>query len=172
MNFLDARDEFVSGIMQNYDEKKFVSISQANLDLDSEEEKKEIEEKTAENKDMLTAMKDALADKVKEVRISSRLIDDPVCIVADEGVSLDMERYMANDPMNKDRAITATKILEINPNHPIFNKLREVSTSSPDKLKEYTDVLYDQALLIEGLPIKNPVEFAKKITNLIVDAKN
>jgi len=170
--FLDQRDEFVSGIMQSYDEKKFISISQANLDLDSEEEKKEIEEKTAENKDMLTAMKDALADKVKEVRISSRLIDDPVCIVADEGVSLDMERYMANDPMNKDRAITATKILEINPNHPIFNKLREVSTSSPDKLKEYTDVLYDQALLIEGLPIKNPVEFAKKITNLIVDAKN
>ncbi len=169
--FLDQRDEFVTGILQNYAEKNFVSISQANLDLDSEEEKKEIEEKTEQNKDLLTAMKDALDGKVKEVRISSRLVDDPVCIVADEGVSLDMERFLANDPMNKDRAVTATKILEINPNHPIFTKLQEVSKTSSDKLKEYTDVLYDQALLIEGLPIKNPVEFAKKIANLIVDAK-
>jgi molecular chaperone HtpG len=167
--FLDERDEFVSSIMQKYADHPFQSINKGDLDLDSEEEKKEKEKKTEENKDMLTALKDALGDKVKEVRISSRLKDDPVCVVADEGVSLEMEKYMSQDPMNQNK-VKASKILEINPDHPVFAKLQKVYASSPDELKDYASVLLDQALLIQGLPIEDPVAYAKKVADLLVKA--
>lgn len=169
--FLDERDEFVTQIMRDYDGKQFKSINTSDLDLDSEEEKKEKEEKTEANKDMLEAMKDALNGNVKEVRISSRLKDDPVCIVADEGLSLDMEKYMANDPMSRGQGMKAVKILEINPDHPVFAKLQEVFAADPAKLNDYADVLYNQALLIQGLPIEDPVAYARKITDLMVSAK-
>lgn len=169
--FLDERDEFVTQIMRDYDGKQFKSVNTSDLDLDSEEEKKEKEEKTEANKDMLEAMKDALNGNVKEVRISSRLKDDPVCIVADEGLSLDMEKYMANDPMSRGQGMKAVKILEINPDHPVFAKLQEVFAADPAKLNDYADVLYNQALLIQGLPIEDPVAYARKITDLMVSAK-
>lgn len=167
--FLDERDEFVASIMKTYGDKSFQSINKGDLDLDSEEEKKEKEKKTEENKDMLTALKDDLDGKVKEVRISSRLKDDPVCVVADEGVSLEMEKYMSQDPMNKN-GVKAAKILEINPNHPIFKKLQDVYAANPDQLKDYASLLLDQALLIQGLPIEDPVGYAKKIADLLVKA--
>lgn len=167
--FLDERDEFCSGIMQNYDGKTFHSVNKGDLDLDSEEEKKAREEKTEANKDMLAKMKDVLHDKVKEVRISSRLKSDPVCLVSDEGVSLEMEKYLQNDPMNQ--GIKASKILEINPDHPIFNTLSEIYKENPDSLDSYMDVLYDEALLIAGLPIEDPTAFSRKVTQLMVDAK-
>ncbi|MDD6258048.1 MAG: molecular chaperone HtpG [Erysipelotrichaceae bacterium] len=166
--FLDERDEFVSGTLQAYEGKNFQSVNKGDLDLDTEEEKKAKEEKTEANKDMLKAMKDALGDKVKDVRISSRLTDDPVCVVADEGVSLEMEKYLANDPMNQ--GIKASKILEINPDHPIFAKLQKVYADDKDKIGEYADVLLDQALLMQGLPIDDPAEYTKKITELLVKA--
>ncbi len=165
--FLDERDEFVAGIMREYAGKTFCSISNAKLDLDSEEEKKEKEEKTEENKGLLEAMKDSLNGEVKEVRISSRLKDDPVCIVADEGVSLEMERYMANDPMNKGN-VKAVKILEINPDHPIFTKLQQVYADDPSKLNDYTDILYNAARMIQGLAVEDPAAYARKITELLV----
>jgi len=166
--FLDERDEFAAGIMMQYDEKPFQSVNKSDLDLDTEEEKKAKEEKTEENKDMLTAMKEALGDKVKEVRISSRLSEDPVCIVSDEGVSLEMEKFLANDPMN--RGVKATKILEINPDHPIFTTLQKMYEKDPESIKDYTDVLYNQALLIQGLSIEDPASYAKKIADLMVKA--
>ena len=169
--FLDERDEFVTQIMREYEGKNFKNVTTSDLDLDSAEEKKEKEEKTEANKDMLEAMKDALNGNVKEVRISSRLKDDPVCIVADEGLSLDMERYMANDPMSKGTGMKAVKILEINPDHPVFAKLQSVYASHPDKLADYADVLYNQALLIQGLPIDDPVAYARKITDLMISAE-
>ncbi len=169
--FLDQRDEFVSGMMRDYDGKQFQSVSQSDLDLDTEDEKKAKEEKTEENKGLLEAMKEALGDNVKEVRISSRLKDDPVCVVAGEGVSLEMEKYMANDPMNKNGMVKAVKILEINPNHPVFATLQQIQQTNPEKLKDYTEVLYDQALLIQGLTISDPVGYAKKVADLIVNAK-
>ncbi|HCK89133.1 MAG TPA: molecular chaperone HtpG, partial [Erysipelotrichaceae bacterium] len=167
--FLDERDEFVSGIMRDYDGKQFMSVSSSGLDLDTEEEKKEKEEKAAESKGLLEAMKDALGERVKEVRISSRLKDDPVCVVADEGISLEMEKYMANDPMNKG-GVKAVKILEVNPDHPIFAKLQKIQNEQPEKLADYADVLYTQALLIQGLPIDDPAEYARKITDLMIQA--
>lgn len=168
--FLDERDEFVAGIMQNYAEKPFQNISKGDLDLDSEEEKKAKEEKTEANKDMLSAMKEDLGDKVKEVRISSRLNEDPVIIVSDEGVSLEMEKYLSQDPNN--RGIKASKILEINPEHPVFKVLQDAYTNDKDALKEYTEVLYDQALLVQGLPIEDPALYARKVADLMVKAAN
>ncbi len=168
--FLDERDEFVASIMQNYAEKPFQNISKGDLDLDSEEEKKAKEEKTEANKDMLSAMKEDLGDKVKEVRISSRLNEDPVIIVSDEGVSLEMEKYLSQDPNN--RGIKASKILEINPDHPVFKVLQDAYTSDKDALKEYTEVLYDQALLVQGLPIEDPALYARKVADLMVKAAN
>lgn len=169
--FLDERDEFVSGILGTYADKPFQSVSKGDLDLDSEEEKKALEEKATENKDMLNAMKEDLKDKVTEVRISSRLSEsDPVCITAAEGVSLEMEKYMSQDPMNGGNGPKASKILEINPDHPIFAKLKEVYKDNPDQLKDYADVLFNQAMLIQGLPIDDPVEYARKIADLLVKA--
>lgn len=169
--FLDERDEFVSGILGTYADKPFQSVSKGDLDLDSEEEKKALEEKATENKDMLDAMKEDLKDKVTEVRISSRLSEnDPVCITAAEGVSLEMEKYMSQDPMNGGNGPKASKILEINPDHPIFAKLKEVYKDNPEQLKDYADVLFNQAMLIQGLPIDDPVGYARKIAELLVKA--
>lgn len=168
--FLDERDEFMASMMQNYDGKTFQNISKGDLDLDSEDEKKAKEEKTEENKDMLTAIKDELGDKVKEVRISSRLKEDPVIIVSDEGVSLEMEKYLSQDPNN--RGIKASKILEINPEHPIFKVLQDTYANDKDTLNKYADVLYDQALLVQGLPIEDPAAYTRKITELMVKASN
>ena len=166
--FTDNVDEFTTAMMRNFEDHTFKNITAGDLDLDTEEEKKAREEKTAENKDMLTAMKDAIGDDVKEVRISSRLKDDPVCLVAEEGMSLEMEKILSQDPANS--GMKASKILEINPNHPIFTTLEKLYKENPEKVKEYADVLYDQALLIQGLSIKNPAEYAKKITALMVEA--
>lgn len=166
--FTDSIDEFVIRMMMNYDEKPFRSVTEAGLDLDTEEEKKARETTAEENKDMLEAMKNALGDNVSEVRISSRLTDDPVCLVADQGMSIEMEKVLSQDPMN--RGLKATKILEINPNHPIFAKLQDVFRTQPDAINDYADILYDQARLIEGLPIEDPAEYARRIVDLMVNA--
>ena len=166
--FTDSIDEFVIRMMMNYSEKNFRSITEAGLDLDSEEEKKVKEEKAEANKDLLAAMKESLGDRVSEVRISSRLTDDPVCIVADQGMSIEMEKVLSQDPMN--RGMKATKILEINPNHPIFEKLRSVFASNPAVISDYADILYEQARLIEGLPIEDPAEYARRIVSMMVQA--
>lgn len=167
--FLDAVDEFVISMMNDYNEKPFRSVSKGDLDLDSEEEKKEREEKAEENKDMLTMMKEAIGSRVSDVRISSRLKDDPVVLVSDEGMSIEMEKVLSQNPDNRGM-MKAVKILEINPDHPVFETLKKVYETDQEKLKEYAGVLYDQACLIEGLPIDDPVEYARKITDLMVQA--
>ena len=166
--FTDSIDEFMIKMMMNYDEKQFRSVTESNLDLDSEEEKKAREATALENKDMLEAMKKSLGSNVSDVRISSRLTDDPVCIVADQGMSIEMEKVLSQDPMNK--GMKATKILEINPNHAIFGKLKHVFQENPDALGDYADVLYDQAFLIEGLPLDDPAAYARRIVDLMVNA--
>ncbi len=166
--FTDPVDEFCISMMRTFEDHEFKNITNGDLDLDSEEEKKEREEKTEESKDMLAAMKEAIGDDVKEVRISSRLKDDPVCLVADSGMSLEMEKILSQDPAN--HGLKASKILEINASHPIFETLTRLYKENPDTVKEYASVLYDQALLIQGLDIKDPVEYAKKITALMIEA--
>lgn len=166
--FLDDVDEFAINILQTFNDKKFKSVNQGDLGLDSEEEKKEKEEKAKENESLLNSMKDALSSKVKEVRISSRLKSHPVCLVSEDGISLEMEKVLAQAPMNQ--GIKASKILEINPNHDIFKTLQKLYDKNPDAVKNYADVLYNQALLIEGLPIEDPIEYANKVCEFMIEA--
>lgn len=162
---LDERDEFVLNFIQNYSEKEFISITQANLDLDSEEEKKEKEKLSADHQDLLQKMKDILSNQVSDVRISSRLVDEPVCLVADEGISLEMEQYLAKDPSKKEFAPKANKILEINPKHPLFQELQSLDEKN---LELYTSLLYHQALLIQGLPVDHPAKFSEDLIQVML----
>lgn len=166
----DNVDEFALQALMNYKEKTFKNISQGDLNLDSEEEKKELEKKAEDNKDLLTGIKEALGDKVKEVKISSRLVDDPVCLSSDEGMSFEMEKVLSAMPEGNPYGMKATRILEINPNHEIFTALQKVYEQDKDSVKDYADLLYDQALLIEGFPIENPMEFSKKICAFMIKA--
>lgn len=168
---LDDVDEFVMQTLQQFREKTFKNVSQGNLDLDTEEEKKELEQTTSDNKDLLDFMKDALKDEVAEVKISNRLSDDPVCLTAGEGVSFEMEKVFANMPEGNGPmgGMKAERILELNPNHPIFQTLKTLFTSDKEKVKEVAEVLYDQALLIEGFPIEDPIAYSRKICELLVN---
>ena len=163
--FTENVDEFSIQFMRNYDEKEFKSVNQGELDLDTEEEKEEIKKAAEENKDLLTTMLEGISDEVKEVRVSSRLKSHPVCLVSDDGVSIEMEKVLAQNPDGQ--GIKATKILEINPNHEIFNTLKDLYANDPEKVKDYASILYNQALLIEGLSIADPVEYANRICKLM-----
>lgn len=166
----DNVDEFVLQTMDSFKEKKFQNISQGDLNLDSEEEKKELEKKAEDNKDLLTTLKEALGDKVKEVKVSSRLVDDPVCLSSDEGMSFEMEKVLSAMPDANPYGMKATRILEINPNHAIFQALQNVYNEDKEAVSDYADLLFDQALLIEGFPIDNPAEFSRKICAFMVKA--
>ena len=113
-------------------------------------------------------MKDSLTNYVTDVRVSSRLVNNPVCLVSDDGLSIEMEKVLSQSPNNM--GMKANKILEINPNHEIFETLVNVYESDPELIKEYAKVLYDQALLIEGLPIENPIDYSNKVIDLMIKA--
>ncbi len=164
--FTDDVDEFAANIMMEYKEKKFKSINQGDLDLDDEQEKKAKEEKTQENKPLLEKMKEALGDKVKEVRLSSRLKSHPVCLVSDEGLSMEMEKVLNQMPNQNE--VRAGRILEINPDHPIFATLQKVQQDHPEMIGDYADLLYSQALLIEGFKVEDPIDYANKICDLMI----
>ena len=135
-------------------------------DTKVKEEKDELNKTKEENKELLDFMKDSL-EEVSEVRLSSKLIDDPVCLTAGEGISFEMERVFNNMPDNP-MPMKADRILEINPKHPIFERLKDLYTDDKDKVKEVAEVLYDQACLIEGFPIKDPIAYSRKICELLV----
>ena len=165
--FTQDVDEFAIKVMINYDGKPFKSISDADLDLDTEEEKEEAKKLDEENKDMFTFMQEAIADKVKTVRLSKKLKTHPVCLSSDGSITIEMEKVLNAMPQNDGNKVKAEKALEINPNHPIFEKLKDLYANDKDKLKDYTKLLYDQALLIEGMSIDNPVEFANLVCELM-----
>ena len=112
-------------------------------------------------------MKDSLEGKVKDVRLSSRLKSYPVCLSADGGISLEMEKVL--NTMPGDQKVQAERVLEINPDHPVFAKLKELFGTQPDKVKSYTGLLYNQALIIEGLPIEDPVAFSNAVCDLMTE---
>ena len=156
-------DEFVVHSLSNYNDKKFTNICTNELDLDSEEEKEKLKKENEENKEMLDAMKIALNDEVQLVRFTHRLKNHPVCLTSEGAISLEMEKVI--NAMPTDQNVKAQKVLEINEEHPIANKLKELYKEDKDKLKDYTKILYSQARLIEGMTIENPTE----ISNLICD---
>ena len=162
----DDVDEFLINILREYDGHKFKSINQGDLDLLDKEEEEKIKELNEQKKPMLDAIKEALKEDVSDVVISKRLTDSAVCLVSGDGVSFEMEKVLSNMPNNKD--IKANKILEINPNNEIFKSLENIYLNNPSDISDYAFLLYSQALLIEGFPLKDPVEFSNKMCELII----
>ncbi len=163
----DDVDEFALRMIEEYDGKKFKSISADDLDLTTEEEKEEIKKQTEEHKDLFEAMRDALDGKVKSVVLSTRLKSHPVCISSEGEISLEMEKVL--NAMPTEQKIKASRVLEINPSHPIFEVLTKLHKDNSDKLSTYTKLLYNQALLIEGMPVDDPTAFSSAICELMVD---
>lgn len=162
----DDVDEFAIRVLMKYKEKEFKSISEGDLGLETEEEKKEIAKKSEDNKELFTILKDALDGKVKEVKLSTRLKSHPVCLSVDGEISIEMEKVLSQMP--NDQNIKAQKVLEINANHPIFNKLTSMVDTDKEKLKSYAQILYTQALLIEGLSIEDPVAYSNAVCELMI----
>lgn len=160
----DDIDEFAIKMIAAYKEKEFKSVSSGDLGLDQEEEKEE-KEVTEENKALFDYMKEILSGKVKNVKVSTRLKSHPVCLTAEGEVSIEMEKVLSMMPDNQN--IKADKVLEINKNHEIFQSLKEAYEKDKDKVALYTNLLYNQALLIEGLSIEDPVEFTNNICKLM-----
>ncbi|AKA69523.1 molecular chaperone HtpG [Clostridium scatologenes] len=161
--FTDDIDEFAIKILMKYKEKEFKSVSSKDLGIESDE--KENEKETQENKDLFDFMKEALSGKVKEVRASKRLKTHPVCLANEGELSIEMEKVLNMMPNNPN--LKADKILEINTNHEMFDAIKKAFEEDKDKVKMYSNILYNQALLIEGLSIEDPVQFANDICNLI-----
>ena len=159
-------DEFVMQVLQEYEGKKFANVCADNIDLESKEEKEELEKVNEENKSMFEVMKEAINSEVQNIRFTHKLKNHPVCLTSEGAVSIGMEKTLNAMPNNNEN-IKAQTILEINENHPIVNKLKDLYEKDKDGLKDYTKVLYSQARLIEGLPIENPTEISNLICNLI-----
>lgn len=163
----DDVDEFALQVLVSYDDKKFANITKDELNLESEEEKKAIEKKNEDSKDLLDAMKEALGDEVSAVKFSGSLGSHAVCLSAEGYVSMEMEKVLNSMP-GSNGGVKAQLVLEINDTHPIAEKLFTLFKEDPEQLKKYTSVLYNQARLISGLDIKNPTELADMIVDMMV----
>lgn len=161
----DHVDEFCLQMMYDLDGKEYKSVSADDLGLETEEEKEEIKKEQEDNQSLFDFMTEKLGGKVKAVKLSQRLKNHPVCITSEGALSVEMEKVLSAMPNGE--GAKAEKILEINPNHAIFGKLKSLYETDKDKAGEYADILYSQALLIEGMPIENPVEFSNKICEIM-----
>ncbi len=155
-------DEFALRVMREYDGKQFVSVSDPTLDLSSEDEKKAMEEKTTESKALLDRIKNALGDKVAEVRLTDRLKTSVACLTGDDGMSVEMYKVLRAMP-NGD-SVPMTFHLELNPDHPLFAKL---STLDDAQLKDYSELIFAQATLMAGLPLEDPAAFSEAVCKLM-----
>lgn len=164
----DSVDEFALKTLMNYEEKEFKSISESGSELDSEEEKEAAKKASEENKDLLESLKNALDGKVADVVVSEKLKSHPVCLSNKGEISLEMEKILNSMP-NDAGKVKAEKVLEINASHPVFEKLKALhAEDNKDAVSKYAKILYDEALLIEGMPIENPLEFSKLVCELMV----
>ncbi|HIU25152.1 MAG TPA: molecular chaperone HtpG [Candidatus Copromorpha excrementigallinarum] len=165
----DDVDEFALQVLHEFDGKEFKSVSSEDLDIEeTAEEKEKAEKQSEESKDMLQYMKEALDGKVADVSLSQRLKTHPVCLTSKGELSIEMEKVLNSMPV--DEKIKAERVLEINANHPILKALNKAYAEDKERLKMYAGLLYDQALLIEGLPVEDPVEFSNSICSLITEA--
>lgn len=160
--FTEDVDEFAIKMLMNYKEKEFKSVSSGDLGIESEEENKKENE---ENKGIFEAMKEALGEKISAVKASSRLKNYPVCLSSEGEVSIEMEKILSAMPNNQ--GVKAQKVLEVNTNHEVFNSLKDALENDKDKFNLYTKLLYNQALLVEGLSIEDPVDFTNDICKLM-----
>lgn len=164
-------DEFVMQTLGTFRDHPFKNAAQGDLDLDSKEEKEELEKTNESNKGLLDFMKESLHGEVEQVRLSNRLSDDPVMLVAGDGLSFEMEKVYAamaaQNQMDGMPPMKASRILEINPKSAIFKVLQSAFENDKEKAKEISEVLYDQAQLIEGFAIKDPIEYSRRVCALI-----
>ncbi len=163
----DNVDEFVVKTLMSYEEKEFRSVGAKDLGLESDAEKEEIKSKEEENKPLCDFIKDALDGAVKEVRLSKRMKNNAVCLTADGEVSLEMEKVFKAMKNASPVPVTAEKVLEINPDHKLFAKLKSLFDSDKDKLKNYAKILYAEALITEGMDIEKPDEFVGVLTDVL-----
>ncbi len=159
----DYVDEFTIQALMEYEKKKFMNVSSSELDLETKEEKEKTESKNKEYSDIFNLMKESLDNQVTEIEFTNRLKNHPVCLTTKGNISVEMEKVI--NAMPTDEKIKASLILEINKNHEIADKLKELYENDKEELKKYTKILYAQARLIEGLQIDNPTE----ISNLICE---
>ena len=165
----DDVDEFALKMMMKYADKEFRNVSDKDLGLETEVDSEEIQKQNEDNQELLRFMKDALGDKVSEVKLSERLKSHPVCISSDGGVSIEMEKVLSAMPGANGQKIQAKRVLELNASHPVFARLQKLFAENQDAVKEYASLLYDQALLIEGLPIEDPVAFSNAVCKLMAE---
>ena len=163
--FADEVDEFVPQTLMNYEEKAFCNVATEDLGLQSEEEKKAMEEKAEEMKGFLTFVQESLSEAVKEVKLSGNLGTAPVCMVPASGVSFEMEKYFKR--MNPEMALPAERILELNPEHDAVKALQTAMTEDPVKAKEYAKLLCCQAQLLADLPLEDPAEYTELVCKLM-----
>lgn len=163
----DNIDEFCIKMLASYQEKEFKSIADADLGLESEDEKAEIKKLTEENETLLAALGTALEGKVKKVELTGRLKSHPCCLRAEGPVTLEMEKVLNQQALDDSQRVHAERILELNAEHPVFKKLCELQQQNSDKVAVYAEILYTQALLIEGLPVDDPVSYANAVCGLI-----
>ena len=154
-------------MLANYKEKDFKSIADADLGLETEGEKEEIKKLSEENEAVLTALGKALDGKVKKVELTGRLKSHPCCLRAEGPVTLEMEKVLNQQAMDDSQRVHAERVLELNAEHPIFKKLCELQQAGSDQLATYANILYTQALLIEGMPVEDPVAYANAVCDLI-----
>lgn len=164
--FTDEVDEFAIRMIMKYKDKEFKSVSSGDLGIETEENKNSSSEQDKENKELFEHMRNILSDKVKDVRASKRLKNHPVCLSNDGELTIEMEKILNSMPNNEN--VKADKVLEININHNVFKSLKEAYENDKDKLSLYTNLLYNQALLIEGLSISDPVEFTNNICKIMI----
>ncbi|MBZ5750589.1 molecular chaperone HtpG [Metabacillus rhizolycopersici] len=164
--FTEDIDEFAIKMIMTYKEKEFKSVSSGDLGIEADENQQTTEKEENENKELFEQMKNILANKVKDVRVSKRLKTHPVCLSTEGEVTIEMEKILSAMPDNQN--VKADKVLEINTNHDVFQSLKDAYENDKEKLTLYTNLLYNQALLIEGLPINDPVEFTNDICKVMV----
>ena len=160
-------DEFSLMTLSEYDGKKFKNVSSENADLSTEEEKKHINEINDNNKDMLAEMKEILKDNVKEVKFTNKLKNHPVCLTTEGEISTSMEKVINSMPTGE--KIKASEVLEINSDHKISDKLKELYKDNKEEFEKYTKVIYFEARLIEGLPIENPTEMSNLMCDIMAN---
>ena len=164
----DSIDEFCTKMIAKYGDKEFKSILDADLGLESEEEREEIKKQSEDNKELLDALSKALEGKVKKVELTGRLKNHPCCLRAEGPVTLEMEKVLNQQAaVNGGETVRADRVLELNADHPIFKKLCALQAEGSDALADYADILYTQSLLIEGLPVDDPAGYANKICALL-----
>ncbi|MDD2484245.1 MAG: molecular chaperone HtpG [Eubacteriales bacterium] len=163
--FTEDVDEFAIQVVMSFQEKEFRSVSSSDLGLDAAGEEKETEKEQEEGKDLFNEMKEILGNKVKDVRFSKRLKNHPVCLTTEGFVSIEMEKILNSMP--NDQTVAAEKVLELNGNHEVYSALAKAYEEDKEKFKLYTVLLYNQALLMEGLPIEDPLSFSNDVCKLM-----